>query len=81
MDKVSPWKQWRIGLAPEAEKPAEGDGWWHPKQEPEAGEGDNYPEKKHKGSGSAAGHSHAYGPQTFILGRVAPKCKQCKVSY
>ena len=65
-------------------KPA-GDGWWHPKQEPEAWEGSNYPEKKHKGpgsaAGSAAGHSHAHGPQTFILGWVAPKCKQYKISY
>ena len=65
-------------------KPA-GDGWWHPKQEPEAWEGSNYPEKKHKGpgsaAGSAAGHSHAHGTQTFILGWVAPKCKQYKISY
>ena len=84
METVHDWigKEWgdaypEAGAKPEAEKPA-GDGWWQ-------GEGSNYPEKKHKGTGSAAGsaagHSHAHGPQTFILGWIAPKCKQCKISY
>ena len=78
METVHDWigKEWgdaypEAGAKPEAEKPA--------------GEGSNYPEKKHKGTGSAAGsaagHSHAHGPQTFILGWIAPKCKQCKISY